>query len=125
MEENKMAKRIKLLEIDEFVVAWQRNRYEKTLVYQGRDGKLYPIIGRARSSKSDRTKIDVPFFFHPEKAFTVDGDSIRSGIVKIFNTKDGRECRIVIAEVTHDVSPEMFRRVVKDDILAYVTRDKQ
>lgn len=120
-----MAKRIKLLEIDEFVVAWQRNRYERTLVYQGRDGKLYPIIGRAKSSKSDRTKIDIPFFFNPEKSFTVDGSSIKNGIVKIFNTRDGRECRIVIAEVAPDISPEMFRQVVRDDILAYVTRDNK
>jgi hypothetical protein len=117
MEENKMAKRIKLLEIDEFTVAWQRNRYEKTLVYQGRDGKLYPIVGRVRPNIVDRTKVDIPFFFSPEKKFTAGYDAIKNGIVKIFSTADGRECRIVIAEVSDDISPEMFRKVVEDNIL--------
>ena len=119
-----MAKKIVLEKIDETTVAWKRNRYEILPVYQGRDSKLYPIIGRLKFRKDDPTKIDIPFFFDPTKSFTTDATSIKNGIVKIFNTADGRECRIVIAEVAADISYEMFVKVVEDNILAYLNRNK-
>ena len=96
-----------------------KTKYYLSVAYRANDGKLYPVIGSVKNLENG--KIDVPFFYDPTKNTTVSRTALRNAIVKEFETKDGRTCRFVVAEVIRPtITRKLFEIIVKDDIMSTV-----
>jgi hypothetical protein len=96
-----------------------KTKYYLSVAYRANDGKLYPVIGQVRNAENG--KIDVPFFYDPSKKTTIPRTALRNAIVKEFETKDGRSCCFVVAEVIRPtITRKLFELIVKDDIMSSV-----
>ena len=92
-----------------------KTRYEISVAYKTKDGKLFPVLGKVTKGPYPGTVV-VPFFFNPAASTTLPNNALCNAIIKHFATPSGSEYKFVIAEVGKTCSKEIFERIVISDV---------
>lgn len=92
-----------------------KTRYEISVAYRTRGGKLFPVLGKVSKGPYPGTVV-VPFFFNPAADTTLPNTALCNAIIKYFTTPSGSEYKFVIAEVGKTCSREIFEQIVIADI---------